>query len=134
MFWKLAVSTLLLPAYLGFGAVAAKAATNTESSSQSVYSAIQQPTYYANRNYNQNDCDDNNSRSSRSGGYYQNSYRPQRSYYRQNSYHQNSYHPQRHNRGYHNNSYHQPQHHDNGHHQNHGHNQGYGYQNNGYNH
>jgi hypothetical protein len=132
MFWKLAVSTLLLPAYLGFGAVAAKAAVNTENPSQSVYSAIQEPTYYANRNYNQNDCDDNNSRSSRSGGYYQNSYRPQRSYYRQNSYRQNSYHPRR-NSGYHNNSY-QPQHHKSGHHQNHGHNQGYGYQNNGYNH
>jgi hypothetical protein len=133
MFWKLAVSTLLLPAYLGLGAVAAKASTNTESSSQSAeYSAIQgEPQYYANRNYNQNDCDDNY-RGSRSGGYYQNSYRPQRSYYRQNSYHQNSYHPQRHNRGYHNNSYH-PQHHNNGHH-NRGHNQGYGYQNNGYNH
>ncbi len=132
MFWKLAVSTLLLPAYLGLGAVEAKAAVNTESSSQSVHNAIQEPTYYANRNYNRNDCDDNNYRGSRSGGYYQNSYRPQRSYYRQNSYHQNSYHP-RHNSGYHNNSY-QPQHHNSGHHQNQGHNQGYGYQNNGYNH
>jgi hypothetical protein len=123
MIWKLAISTLLLPAYLGFGAVAAKAASNTETLQPVEYSAIQQPQYYANRNYNQNDCDDN-----RGGGYRQSSYyRPQRSNYYQNSYHpqrsnyhQNSYHPQHQNSGYHQNSYH-PQHHNNGHNQNYGH-------------
>ncbi len=122
MFWKLAVSALLLPAYLGFSGVAAQAASNSEQLPAQSVTALQEPQYYANRYNNRNDCYDNN----RSGGYYRNSYRPKRSY-RQNSYHpqrsyyqQNSYQPKRHNNGYHQNSY-QPQHHNSGHHQNYGH-------------
>jgi hypothetical protein len=143
MFWKLAVSALLLPAYLGFGAVSAEAAvlqkeavTTIASQNQELSDTInvlQQPEYIAN---NYDDCNDGYRRRNnyyRRNSYQQNSYNG--GYYRPR-YHQNSYHGGHHgghNNGYHRKSYHGG--HNNGH--NGGHNNGYyrnNYQGGGYNH
>ncbi|NJL63164.1 MAG: hypothetical protein HC903_16705 [Methylacidiphilales bacterium] len=139
MFWKLAVSALVLPAYLGFGAVTAEAAvlqkqevTTIASQNHEILdttSALQQPEYIAN---NYDDCNGGYRR--RNNYYRQNSYR-QNSYHRSNyrpRYYQNSYqggHGGRHNNGYYRNNY------QGGH--NGGHNNGYyrnNYQGGGYNH
>jgi hypothetical protein len=98
MFWKLAVSALLIPAYLGFGVVEAQGAIASqnlhESQNQEISdttNTLQQPQYIANSYHRHNsNC--------HHGGGHQNSYRPQ---YHQSSYHRSYYRPQ-----YHQNSHH----------------------------
>lgn len=134
MLWKLAVTAMMLPAYLGISTVTATAAVTPQSSTepsvaQSVIDASA-PQYYAN-NYNyQSNCKPSYRRQSYGGYQKQNYYRPQHS-----GYHQTNYHPRHsgyHNNGYHNNGYHNNGYHNNGYHKNGYHNNGY--YNNGYGH
>jgi hypothetical protein len=98
MFWKLAVSALLIPAYLGFGVVEAQGAIASQNLQKSqnqeisdTTNILQQPQYIANSYHRHNsNC--------HHGGGHQNSYRPQ---YHKKSYHRSYYRPQ-----YHQNSYH----------------------------
>jgi hypothetical protein len=104
MFWKLAVSALVLPVYLGFGAVTAKAAVLQKQEVSAI--ASQEPQYIAN---NYDDCNDG--------------YRRRNNYYRQNSYQQNSYHRSNYRPRYYQNSY------QGGHNGGHNNNYGGGYNN-----
>jgi hypothetical protein len=135
MLWKLAVSTIMLPAYLGISAVSAHAAATPQSTPEPevAHSTLEvAPEYYAN-NYNyQSNC-------KRGYGYRSSGYR-QQNYYRphHNGYHQTNYYKPQHNRyksyghGYRNNGYHNNGYQNNGYQNNGYHNNGY--HNNGYHH
>ncbi|BAZ11347.1 hypothetical protein NIES4071_31730 [Calothrix sp. NIES-4071] len=133
MLWKLAVSAIMLPAYLGITAVDANAAvtpvsaTQPEVAQESVENAA--PQYYAN-NYNyESNCNRGYRRQSYGGYQKQNYYRPQHSGYHQTNYYrpQHNGYKKYHNNGYHNNGYHNNGYHNNGYHNNGYHNNGYGH-------
>ena len=131
MFWKLAVSAIMLPAYLGITGVPATAAVAPQSTIQpAVAESVlpEAPSYYANNYHYKSNCGNGYRRRSYGGYYKQNYYRPHH-----NGYHQTNYYRPRHNgykkyrHGYQNNGYHNNGYHNNGYHNN-------GYHNNGYRH
>jgi hypothetical protein len=110
MFWKLAVSALVLPACLGFGTISAQAASSLKHDSdlpQAQSSVVSEPEYYANNYYEKRNCYRTRRHHSSHGSYY----RPQsyhRSYYRPKYYHRSNYYHggHKHGHGNHRHGYH----------------------------